>query len=76
MRVTPTASYEKQLKDKLRAQNFGRLCVFEWMPGIFRVNGTGLADRWCGTSRRRRRRRSRPLFLARRGALQQKVYYG
>lgn len=35
---------KKQLKDKLRRRrNFGRLCVFERMPGIFRVNGTGLA---------------------------------
>jgi len=43
-----TASCEKQLKDKLQRRNFARLCVFERMPGIFRVNGTGPVDRWCG----------------------------
>lgn len=46
--VSLTASCEKQLKDKLRRRNFARLCVFERMPGIFRVNGTGPVDRWCG----------------------------
>jgi len=35
-----TASCEKQLKDKLQRRNFARLCVFERMPGIFRVNDT------------------------------------